>query len=210
MANYKGHRNAGVVVGILAAALAYWQFHLDPIEAAAVLVISAVCAILPDLDHPEAKPGSVLKMVVVYMIPITVYMYLPKSVVQKFEITHWIVLFAFSHVILGSIILWLIDMVADHRGLFHSTPAALLCGVACYLSFSYLPFDKRLVFGGAACLGYFTHLIQDEICSLDMKENKIKRSFGTALDFGDFRSAWCWLLYLALFGCVGVAVYLGK
>lgn len=210
MANYKGHRNAGIIVGVILAAVAYWQFHLSPIEVASVLIICSVCAILPDLDHPEAKPGSVLKMVVVYMIPITIYMYLPKSIVQEFEITHWIVLFAASHVILGNIILWLIDLVSEHRGLFHSLPAAVLCGLACYLSFYYLQFDKRLVLGCSAFSGYITHLIQDEVCSLDMKENKIKRSFGTAIDLGDFRSPWCWLLYLTIVGCVGMAIHLGK
>lgn len=198
MPNYKEHKMGGCVVGALSAGVACWKFGLTPVESGALFIVATVSSLVPDLDHAEARPGNLLKTIIVYLIPLLLYMYLPNKIISTFTLAHWIVLFFISHVLVGNLVLRIIDWCADHRGLFHSLPAAVLSSQLVYAAFLYLPMQKRLVFSIVAFLGYVTHLIMDEIWSLDTKERKIKRSFGTAMDFGNFRSGWTYSLYATI------------
>jgi hypothetical protein len=80
----------------------------------------------------------------------------------------------------------LVKKLTVHRGMFHSIPAAILTGelVFCLSSGD---FGERVVKSSAIVAGYLSHLILDEICSVDCagKKIRLKQSFGTALKFYD-------------------------
>jgi membrane-bound metal-dependent hydrolase YbcI (DUF457 family) len=80
----------------------------------------------------------------------------------------------------------LVKKLTVHRGMFHSIPAAILTGelVFCLSSGD---FGERVVKSFAIVSGYLSHLILDEICSVDCagKKIRLKQSFGTALKFYD-------------------------
>jgi hypothetical protein len=80
----------------------------------------------------------------------------------------------------------LVKKLTVHRGMFHSVPAAILTGelVFCLSSGD---FSERIVKSFAITAGYLSHLILDEVCSIDHtgKKIKLKQSFGTALKFYD-------------------------
>jgi membrane-bound metal-dependent hydrolase YbcI (DUF457 family) len=95
----------------------------------------------------------------------------------------------------------LVKKLTVHRGMFHSIPAALLAGelVFCLSSGE---FGERIVKSFAIVAGYLSHLILDEICSIDNtgKKIKLKQSFGTALKFYDPKHLFTVvLLYLLVF-----------
>ena len=50
--------------------------------------------------------------------------------------------------------------------------------------------DLRLFWTGAAIAGFMTHLILDELYSVDFRGVRLKKSFGTALKFWSTRGAW--------------------
>ena len=75
-----------------------------------------------------------------------------------------------------------------HRGIFHSIPTTVIYASLVYLIFyqdQHFPLRARLLISLSAFAGILSHLILDEIYSIDLtgKKPRIKRSFGTAFSF---------------------------
>jgi membrane-bound metal-dependent hydrolase YbcI (DUF457 family) len=79
-----------------------------------------------------------------------------------------------------------------HRGMWHSIPAAAICGLLAFLIASGPDLEVRLYKSAAVVLGFMVHLALDEIWSLEMRGGRfrIKKSFGTAIKFWSTRSMW--------------------
>jgi hypothetical protein len=79
-----------------------------------------------------------------------------------------------------------------HRGIWHSILAAVffwfLTAAVYYRMMGYNEGVSWLA-GGFLFMGYMTHLVLDEIYSVDVLDTRLKRSFGTALKFID-RDHW--------------------
>ena len=91
-------------------------------------------------------------------------------------------MFLFVRFVVGEIV----KKMTAHRGMFHSIPAAVLAGqLVFFLSAGTL--QERMFKGFALMAGYLSHLILDEICSIDStgKSLRLKKSFGTALKLFD-------------------------
>jgi hypothetical protein len=76
---------------------------------------------------------------------------------------------------------------------WHTWAAGLACAFATVIIFYYV-FDRpdgvAWLAGGFLLIGFLTHLILDEIYSVDVLGNHIKRSFGTAFKPIDMRNPW--------------------
>jgi hypothetical protein len=72
-----------------------------------------------------------------------------------------------------------------HRGMFHSLPACLIAGELAFLISGHENVWQRYFNGGAVMLGFMSHLVLDEIWSMDFSGGRIrfKSSFGTAMKF---------------------------
>ena len=78
-----------------------------------------------------------------------------------------------------------------HRGIWHSLIAGLACGFATAIVFYYVlepPGRRRLARRRLPVHRLLTHLMLDEIYSVDVMGNHIKKSFGTALKLIDLRN----------------------
>jgi hypothetical protein len=69
--------------------------------------------------------------------------------------------------------------------MWHSWPALAIASLAAWIVCSGANVDIRLFKAGGVTLGYFSHLLLDEIWSIDFRRGfpKFKKSFGTALKF---------------------------
>jgi hypothetical protein len=77
-----------------------------------------------------------------------------------------------------------------HRGIWHSLIAGLFCAFVTVTIYSKLLGRNDGVAwlaGGFLLIGYLTHLILDEVYSVDVMDTRIKSSFGTALKIVDPR-----------------------
>jgi hypothetical protein len=95
-----------------------------------------------------------------------------------------------------------------HRGMWHSIPAALSCGMFAFLICSCEDMSVRLFKTLAVVLGFMSHLILDEIWSVDFRQGSyvFKSSFGSALKFwGPSRSANLFSYSLAI--TLGLLIY---
>ena len=70
-----------------------------------------------------------------------------------------------------------------HRGMWHSVPAACIAAILGFMICSCHSVSLQWYKAGAVFLGFMSHLVLDELNSLEMKRGRfrIKRSFGTAL-----------------------------
>jgi len=95
-----------------------------------------------------------------------------------------------------------------HRGMFHSIPAMLLSGMITFLISDSGSIQHRALKGIAVSLGYLSHLVLDEIWSVEVSlaGSRLKSSSGTALKFfskNAAANAMCWGLLIL----VGFSVY---
>ena len=77
-----------------------------------------------------------------------------------------------------------------HRGIWHSLLATGLCGLGVTaLSYQWLAQEAWQAWsqGLALTFGGVIHLLLDEVYSVDLAGSRLKRSFGTALKFFDYR-----------------------
>ncbi len=68
-----------------------------------------------------------------------------------------------------------------HRGISHSLPTCAAWGMAAYLYYPSTHPLIRVMMASAVVLGFMSHLILDEMFSVDLNNAKIKTSFGTAI-----------------------------
>ncbi|MDR3197742.1 MAG: metal-dependent hydrolase [Planctomycetaceae bacterium] len=99
----------------------------------------------------------------------------------------------------------LVKKTTSHRGLFHSIPAAVFAGQITYFLLTGIP-EERLFKAFAVSSGYFSHLILDEICSVD-SNGRVKKSFGTALKWFEPKKKRTTLVLYAIVIGMGITVF---
>ncbi|MDF1747091.1 MAG: hypothetical protein P1V19_25590, partial [Gimesia sp.] len=72
---------------------------------------------------------------------------------------------------------------AVHRGMFHSLPALIITGESIFLTYVSDSYAVKFLMAGGISLGFLSHLILDEVYSVERKGAKIrlKKSSGTAI-----------------------------
>ena len=186
MANFTTHLGVGTVISGALATLTLAADVISPESLVAVTLAGVVGSVLPDIDLKDSRPSRVLF----------------SGLAMLFSFA---VLFTFAtHLsIVEMMIAWLGTLVAVryggeaifhrlsyHRGIFHS----ILCGVTfwfiCTIVYKFVfGFHEGIAWlaGGFLFLGFLSHLILDEIYSIDVDDRRLKTSFGTALKLIDFK-----------------------
>jgi hypothetical protein len=95
-----------------------------------------------------------------------------------------------------------------HRGMWHSLPAAAIVGMLAFLIMSSEDISVRMFKTLAVVMGFMSHLILDEIWSVDFRRGKysFKKSFGTAVKLWG-NSRWANLVTYAKLAIIGFLVY---
>ena len=182
MANYRTHLLGGVVAGGVAAATAAWFGWTEPWRLPLVGVVGVVGGLAPDIDSDNSRPIRILFRVAALVVPTAlIWRIEPLRSVPERAFVAWVLLAAFVR----WPVCWLFKRVTVHRGIFHSLPAIGIFGAFCFLFAGRRAQDveHQIAFGVAGLLGYFTHLLLDELWSVDFNgvRLKAKRSMGTAL-----------------------------
>ncbi len=97
----------------------------------------------------------------------------------------------------------LLKSVTVHRGIFHSLPALAIVGELTYLICDHENPWARVFFASAVMLGFASHLVLDEIWSIDFRHFRLKSSFGTAIKF--YSDCW-WANMVAYSGVLVLAL----
>lgn len=187
MANFQTHIISGVLVSGMGATVLIAGSLVTPMEAAALTITGAMGAILPDIDLEESRQSR--------------YLFAGMGLFLGF-------LALFNHAMTYSILeLWMLwlgvyilfryifwkafNAYTVHRGVFHSLLSALFFSLATVVLFSkFLGQEDMLSWmaGLFLFLGFITHLVFDELYSVDFGGKRIKRSFGTAMKLFDYKN----------------------
>jgi hypothetical protein len=142
--------------------------------------LCSVSGMLPDLDSESGRPlreATTLAAAVVPMLMVDRFRRMglnDESMVLAAALVYIAIRFVMAEVF---------RRYTVHRGMWHSVPAAAIVGMVSFLVMSSEDISLRLFKTMAVVLGFVSHLILDEIWSVDFRNGKyqFKTSFGTAL-----------------------------
>lgn len=203
MANFRTHIGVGVFVGVgfIVAGLIYSFFSTVEL---AVWIFLAILAgsFLPDLDMDEGVPFQILFGLLGAGMAGLVFFNSYQEGERSLKILILIPALVFVAVRIGAG--YVFEKFTNHRGMFHSVPAALLFGLLSIWFFHLFSIliGQELVIGSAVTMGYLGHLILDEAYSaVNLHGHSIfpKKSLGNALKFSANSKIATLFFYLLLF-----------
>jgi membrane-bound metal-dependent hydrolase YbcI (DUF457 family) len=179
MANFRGHIGFSTFLGCGYAGLGY-AAGAPPESAMLAGGLCGVAGMLPDIDSDKG-------------IPLRETMAFAAAVVPLLSVDRMQALgFSYESIVLTGVGLYLairfglarlLSKYTVHRGMFHSIPAALVFAGLAFLLTGYSNLSIRYYKAGAVLLGYMSHLVLDEVYSVEFSRGRFrfKQSFGTAL-----------------------------
>lgn len=188
MADFKTHITASTILGAAYGATGYYVMGV-PLPSC--LLAGGLCSLsgmLPDLDSDSGIP---LRETVGFASAVIPILMLERFV--ELELSHEEMVLAASliYLLIRFVIAEIFRRYTVHRGMWHSVPAAISCGLVAYMICSCHDTGLRLFKAFAVTLGFLSHLVLDELWSLEWKRGRwrIKKSAGTALKLWG-KSAW--------------------
>ncbi|MFN3191877.1 MAG: metal-dependent hydrolase [Aureliella sp.] len=179
MADFRSHMTVSTLTGV-ALGFAGKQAGMDITTSIIAGGLCSVSGMLPDLDSDSGRPlreATTLCSAVVPMLMVDRF--------QRLDLTHEQMVLAAGLVYLTMrfVIAEIFRRYTVHRGMWHSLPAAAIAGLFAFLVMSCDDFGARLFKTSGVILGFLSHLILDEIWSIDYRGGsfRFKKSFGTAL-----------------------------
>jgi len=184
VADFNTHFFVATAVGAIYATAATKGLVL-PTEAALLLAsMTAIGGILPDIDLKDSKPSKALFLVLGALLAI---LWMAEQI-ERFSVVELLAVGALLFVGIRYLLWWLFHQFTVHRGSLHSLTASAMFGscaaVLCYHFWAFTATESWLA-GVAVTLGCVTHLLLDELYSVDFTGARIKRSFGSALKLFD-------------------------
>jgi membrane-bound metal-dependent hydrolase YbcI (DUF457 family) len=206
MASYRGHLMFSSVLGGVYGGLGDVLGHLDwgPVFLGAGL--TTVGGLLPDLDSDSGVPVRELFGLAAVVVPVL--------------LVNRILAYGFTNeqtlVILGSVYLFIRFVLSNvfrrvtvHRGMYHSLPAMLIAGLVVFLTYENSDPNVyvRLFLAGGVMLGFLSHLLLDELYSVNFMgvAIKVNKYAGSALKLRSPSSVATVLTYLLLGGLLYLA-----
>jgi len=203
-------------------------FNINNASMVVFFLLAVIGSLLPDVDLKISKPTKILRsalaifITVLYILNISIIVDLLDKVLANTQLIDYSSYIAYGSALvipylLSYTTLKIIQGLTYHRGIIHSVPFAVLfsLGIIALLSsggnngmidFKILSFDLSTDINFVVLgffLGFITHLILDEAFSVDFRNRKMKKSFGTALSFYSSKNPLGYLvIYLAIIGSV--------
>ncbi len=186
MANFTTHIAVGTIVSGAAATLTLAANVISPESLVAVAMAGVVGSILPDIDLKDSRPSrAVFAGLAVFFSFCVLFVVAPGYSIAEM----WLVWLATLGLVrYGAHAMF--HNFSYHRGIWHSLLAGLFfwfLTAIIYHRMLGLHEGVAWLAGGFLFLGYVTHLLLDEIYSVDLFDRRIKASFGSALKFVDGR-----------------------
>lgn len=187
MAGFRTHITTSTALGIAYGGAAAIAFDVPWTTSVLAAGLCGVSGMLPDLDSGPGRPlkeslAFAAAVVPILMIDRARHMGLtPEGMALAGGALYLVIRFGLA---------WLLQYYTVHRGMFHSIPAAMIAGELAFLICASGNFTMRMFKAGAVVLGFLSHLILDEIYSVEWKRGRwqLKKSSGTAFKIwgGDF------------------------
>jgi hypothetical protein len=180
MAKFLGHLYGGVAISSAAALAVYSAGLAGPKQTQILFLVGVIGGLLPDIDADNSKPVRGFFTLLGVMVSFVASF----SLVDRFPVLELALIWGGVFVAVRYGVLELFARLTVHRGIWHSWLAVAFAGLICANAGYHLVGLSALDAWLAAAflgLGYVTHLCLDELASVDLLGNRLRRSFGTAL-----------------------------
>jgi membrane-bound metal-dependent hydrolase YbcI (DUF457 family) len=201
LANFRTHLTGGAVVAAIAAFASYGEGLSDAAETQALFAVGTAASLLPDIDADDSKPlravFDIAGLVVGFLVAF--------AFAGRFGVLELVGIWAGTWALVRWPVRYAFARFTVHRGIWHSLLMAGVVALAAALAADLwlrLAAPLAWLVAGFVLLGFITHLVLDEVASVDLLGRQVKRSFGTALKPFSIR-AWP-----ASMGLAGLAVLL--
>jgi hypothetical protein len=202
MANFNTHLYGGALVSSAAALGLYSAGLAGPQETQTFFFLGVAGGLLPDIDSDSSAPVrgffTLLGIALAFLVSF--------ALVGRFPVLELVLIWGAVFLVVRYGVFELFARCTVHRGAWHSWLAAVFVGLATANAAHHLlglSAWESWVGGIFVALGYFTHLCLDELASVDLLGNRVKRSFGTALK--PFSTAAPWASAIMLAGAIALA-----
>ena len=184
MANFKTHITTSTICGIAYGAYGYLAGGFSAANCIVAAGLGSVAGMLPDLDSDNGVPVRETFCLASAVIPVLM---LDRFMLMGMTHEEMVIAAGAIYFLVRFGVAWIFKRYTVHRGMWHSVPACAICGLLAYMICSC---DERVrIFKAfAVVVGFMSHLILDEIYSVDLRNRRIKKSFGTAVKF--FGNKW--------------------
>lgn len=182
MAGFRMHVSTAAACGVGYGLFAMRPLGFPPDAAILAGTLTAFGGMLPDLDSDTGKPirfvfGLAAAILPMLLIPRLHDMHLShEAMLLTLIILYMVIRYGLSR---------LLSRISVHRGMFHSIPAMFIAGLFVYMEYGSTDRTLRGLLAGGIMLGFLSHLILDEIYSVDVHglRVRLKSSAGSAFKF---------------------------
>ena len=184
MANHQQHLTFSSLSGLAFGTLAWYPCGFPAVTCVLAGSLCSVGGMLPDIDIKTSRSFQDCMSITAYIASMLVILRASTMdvTVEMLSIIGAAVFIAVKYGI-GN----LIQTFTVHRGMIHSIPFAVLCGEILFLTTAG-DTSIRILKAAGLSLGFLSHLLLDEIYSVDVVKLNTKKSFGTALKFGMWKN----------------------
>jgi hypothetical protein len=180
MASYQGHLSVSVALGACYGGAPIVYSHMDWGPAFLGAGLTAVGGLLPDLDSDNSVPGRELSSLAAAVAPFLLF---GRVRAAGFTVEQTIVLLAGAYLLIRYGVSEVFKRCTVHRGMFHSIPAMLIAGLGVFLLYHHPDRFLRFYLAGGVMLGFLSHLVLDELYSVDFMgvTVRLSKSAGSAV-----------------------------
>jgi LexA-binding, inner membrane-associated putative hydrolase len=184
MANFTTHIAVGTVVSGALATLTMAADVIAPDNLVAVTAAGVLGSVLPDIDLKDSRPAQAMFAGLALFLSFVALF----TIGYKYSIAEMWGIWLGTLVAVRYGIAALFHRFSYHRGIWHSLLAAVFFWFLTAAVFNHVlgrPDAVSWLGGGFLFIGYITHLILDEIYSVDVFDSRLKASFGSAFKLID-------------------------
>ncbi|NQZ49225.1 MAG: metal-dependent hydrolase [Moritella sp.] len=208
MANFNTHLNVAALLTGLSSASLVAAGHVELNTAIWLCFLGTMGGLLPDIDSDNSTSLDTIFNLFAFAIILIVMRYIIDEDMGDLSFLKVIAIPVVTYGVMKFGLRTIFERLTVHRGSCHSLLFLALCGllttqiIANVDGINSNKADSLAwLSGGFVFLGGLIHLLLDEIYSVDLRNIKIKRSFGTALKLVDLDNK---LLLLAMMIAVAV------
>lgn len=196
MAGFRTHVTVSGVLGIVYGGVAVQPLGYSTEAGLLAAAITGVGGMLPDLDSDYGVPIREMFSLAAVVLPLMLIHRLRHAGLSPEGL---LAVLLFGYIVIRYGAAQILRRLSVHRGMFHSIPAMFIAGLCVYLAYFSDDRSLRVLFGCGVMIGFLSHLILDEVYSVDWRGMKprLKSSAGTAFKFGSSSvpaTATCYLI----------------
>jgi hypothetical protein len=183
MAGYRTHITVSGALGFGYGATGYFLGGFSPSQGALAGVLTWFSGMLPDLDSDSGRPVREVFSLLAAFAPFAMMPRLLEWSRGNHETATLLAVIVYVMIRYGGA--GLLNRVSVHRGMFHSIPAMIIAAEVAFLAFTSSTLATRLLMSGGVCVGFFSHLVLDEIYSVEWSgvHVRLNKFAGSAVKF---------------------------